>query len=69
MTVGDLIDSLQAFDRDLTVYAPGVDGLAQIVAQVGPLEHVGLPDGISIPHDVFIMSQEFADALDEEFNE
>ena len=68
MTVGELIDSLQAFDRGLTVYAPGVDGLAQIVAQVGPMEHVGLPDGISIPHDVFIMSQEFADALDEEFN-
>lgn len=64
MTVGDVLDSLAAFDRSLTVYVPGVDGIAQIVACVGPLEHVGLPPGIRIPHDVFIMSQEFADSLD-----
>lgn len=66
MTVGEAIDSLSAYDRSLTLYVPGLDGMAEIAAVIGPMEHVNLPEGISIPHDVFIMSQEFADFLDKE---
>ena len=67
MTVGEVIDHLSQHDRSLTVYVPGVDGRAEIVACIGPMEHclcAGDPTGISIPPDVYIMAQEFADTID-----
>ena len=66
MTVDDLITELSKYDRSLTVYVPGTDGRAEIVACVGPMEHCGLPAGICIPHDIYIMSQEFADTIDDD---
>lgn len=69
MTVDDLITELSKYDRSLTVYVPGTDGRAEIVACVGPMEHCLCADtdlGVSIPHDVYIMSQEFADTIEDD---
>lgn len=66
MTVAELIDHLKGFDPSLTVYVPGNDGKAEIVEHVGSMMHTELPEGISIPDDVYIMGQEFADLLDED---
>ena len=64
MTVGEMIAELKKFDASLTVYVPGVDGRAEIAAVVSVMPHLNVPYGVSIPADVSIMSQEFADELD-----
>ena len=64
MTVGELIAALQAFDPSLTVYCPGDDRKAEIVAVVQRMPHVHTEElGVRIPDDVCLMSQEFADLL------
>jgi hypothetical protein len=64
MTVAELIAELKGFDPSLTVYVPGNNQKAEIAALVGPMPHLGIEFGVSIPDDVYIMSQEFADDLD-----
>lgn len=66
MTVGELIAELKGFDQSLTVYVPGNGGKAEIAAIVSTMPHLHVPCGVTIPDDVSIMSQEFADELDKD---
>lgn len=56
MTVGEVMDALNQFDRGLTVYVPDLtDGTAQPVAAVFSMPHLNCPIGISIPNDVAML--------------
>ena len=65
MTVGELIDALKGFPLDLNVYVPDTrDGTAQIARGVDWMQHVNLPDGVSIPDDVCITPWTYSEFLD-----
>jgi len=69
MTVGELIEALYDFDLSINVYVPSMNGKVEIAAHVGPLSHLNLPAGISIPDDVYIVSQDFDEQATREWRE
>lgn len=55
MTVKEVILALQQYSPEQNVYVPDSrDNTAQIAKSVSLLEHLNLPEGISIPDDVTI---------------
>jgi hypothetical protein len=76
VTVGELYDLLGEIDRERTIYVPGEDGKAEILAHVVDLKHVNFgPDmkGIAIPDDVALLPGSIFEStenmLDEEADE
>ena len=69
MTVGELVDRLNDFDRARFVYVPDCDGKAELAVAVVGLQHENLGDdmqGISIPNDVAIIPLSLIDTLEDE---
>lgn len=56
MTIKELINLLSEVDQDRLVYIQDIDGTVQTAMYVVDLKHLNLPDGISIPDDVAIMT-------------
>lgn len=69
MTVGELVDILKDLDQDRMAYVQDIDGTVQPVSHIVDMAHTNLPDGITIPDDVAILSvntfEQTADLNDE----